>query len=319
MPGSSNLISRREFAMQSMVTAAGVGLASNLNAESVGIKSGIFSGGIYPSYNLMQEVRSYRKIDAYANALQTPAQFETQIRLADLLNIEKLITAVPVAKTMGFSREEILAYNDTVANILKAYPGRVLGQFTVNPLDPKTALEEIDRCTDLGMIGMKLFNHVKVNHPSVYPIIEQFISYKMIIHIHGESQLGVGGYRMKYDVKNNPGISVPEDFIEIAKRYPEAMFQYAHIGGGSDWEYACKCFTNQPNIYVDTGGSNNEAYLVDFAVQSLGEDRVFFGCDGSFYQGVGKVLSSDITERQKKKVFFDNYNAVLKKSGNGIN
>ena len=120
---------------------------------------------------------------------------------------------------------------------------------------------------------------------------------------------------MKYDVQNTPTISVPEDLADVAKRYPEAIFQYAHIGGGSDWEYACKTFTEFPNIYVDTGGSNNSENMVDFAVEHLGEGRVFFGCDGSFYQGVGNIIASRLTKDQKRKLFFDNYNYVLKKSG----
>ncbi len=315
----ANQISRREFALRSAL--AGGGILSGLN-----LKGGIarpdykdVAEHAFSTYNIMHDVKKYRKIDAYANAPQSAAQVDALIRYADRLNIEKLIVAVPVAKTMGTSPEEIRAYNDSVAQAIKAYPGRILGQFTVNPLDIKTAEEEIKRNIDRGMVGMKLFNHVKINHPSVFPVVEKFIDHKMIIHVHGESQIGVGGYRMKYDVQNNPAISVPEDFTDTAKRYPEAMFQYAHIGGGSDWEYACKCFVNYPNIYVDTGGSNNEENMVDFAVEQLGDDRVFFGCDGSFYQGVGKVLSASITEEQKKKVFFANYNNVLRKSGNNIN
>ncbi len=315
----ANYISRREFTLRSALVAGGVLVTSRLKAgTALTAQQELMSSAYPPTYNLMREVKKYRKIDAYANAAQSSVQAEIQMRNADRLHIEKLVLAVPVATTMGGTGEQIRAYNDIVAKAVKAYPGRTLGQFTVNPLDLKTAAEEIKRCLDLGMVGMKLFNHVKINHPSVYPVIEKFIDHKMIIHVHGESQIGIGGYRMKYDVKNNPAISVPEDFVSIAQRYPEAMFQYAHIGGGSDWEYACKSFVNYPNIYVDTGGSNNEEYMVDFAMQQLGENRIFFGCDGSFFQGVGKILSSALTESQKKKVFFENYNNILRKSGNSI-
>jgi len=106
--------------------------------------------------------------------------------------------------------------------------------------------------------------------------------------------------------------------VDIARRYPEGMFQYAHIGGGGDWEYACKAFRNYPNIYVDTSGSNNEEHMINFAIDCLGEDRLFFGCDGSFYQGLGKFFSAELTESQKKKIFFENYNSILKKSGNHV-
>lgn len=271
------------------------------------------------TYDIMGNMLNYRKIDAYANAFSlNSGQAEVQIRNADRFHIEKLIIAVPVAKTMGANLEEIQKYNSIVLNAVKTYPDRFLGQFIVNPVHTIESIEEIKRCIDLGFTGMKLFNHVKINDPVCFPLIESFIDYKMVIHVHGESQLGVGGYRMKYDVQNNPAISVPEDFADIAKRYPEAMFQYAHIGGGSDWEYACKSFADLPNIYVDTGGSNNEEGMIDFAVEHLGEDRVLFGCDSSFYQGIGKILASNLNENQKKKVFFENYNTILSKSGNGI-
>ena len=95
----------------------------------------------------------------------------------------------------------------------------------------------------------------------------------MIILMHAECQLGVGGYRMKYDINRPPSTSIPEDFVDIAARYPEAMFQYAHIGGGFDWEYACKLLKASPNVWVDTSGSNNEEYMIDFALETLGEDR----------------------------------------------
>ncbi|HBE40895.1 MAG TPA: amidohydrolase, partial [Bacteroidales bacterium] len=50
----------------------------------------------------------------------------------------------------------------------------------------------------------------------------------------------------------------------------------------------------------------------------LGEDRMFFGTDSSYYQGVGVILSSSLSESQKKKIFFDNYNNILRKSGNNV-
>lgn len=269
-------------------------------------------------YNMIKEMLKYRKIDAYGNAYIQDNQIRSQLDYADRLAIEKFFIAVPIAKEMGKTPDEFRAYNDLVLKAVKKHPSRLVGQLTINPAYQKASFEEIQRCIDLGMIGMKLYNQFKINDPLFYPIIEKFIPHKMIIHVHGESQLGVGGYRMKYNVNNNPNISVPEDFIDVAKRYPEAMFQYAHIGGGSDWEYVCKAFKNHPNIYVDTGGSNNEENMIDFAVENLGDDRVFFGCDGSYYQGIGKILASKLNEVQKQKIFFENYNNVLKKSGRSI-
>jgi predicted TIM-barrel fold metal-dependent hydrolase len=170
------------------------------------------------------------------------------------------------------------------------------------------------------MIGPReLYYQVKINDPSYYPVIEKLIDMKMIIFSHAECQLGVGGYRMKYKGNKQPNTSIPEDFVDIANRYPEGMFQYAHIGGGGDWEYECKLFRDHPNIYVDTSGSNNAENMIDFAIENLGENRLFFGSDNSYYQSVGKILAANLSEQQLKKIFFDNYNNLLKKGGRNVN
>ena len=316
--GMSKSIKRRNFINGVTASAAGLMLGSRLNAFSAGRQARLAEASSFAGYDMMKDVMKYRKIDAYANAYGEDRAAAAQIDLADRLGIDRLILSVPIARQMGKTPEEFRAYNDLVIRAVKRYPQRLAGQFTLHPAYLKESLEEIKRCTGEGMTGMKLYNQFKINDPIVYPVIEQFISYRMIIHVHGESQLGVGGYRMKYDANNTPTISVPEDFVAIAKRYPEAMFQYAHIGGGGDWEYPCKAFRDCPNIYVDTGGSNNSENMVDFALEWLGEDRVFFGCDSSFYQGVGKILASGLTEMQKRKIFYDNYNNILKKSGRGF-
>ncbi len=123
---------------------------------------------------------------------------------------------------------------------------------------------------------------------------------------------------MKYDIEQRPNASIPEDFVDIAKRYPEAIFQWAHIGGGGDWEYMCKALQNSPNVYIDTSGSNNEENMIDFALKHLGEDRMLFGCDCSYYQGVGKIMAANLTESQRKKIFFENYNNILRKAGRNV-
>ena len=71
-------------------------------------------------------------------------------------------------------------------------------------------------------------------------------------------------------------------------------------------------------MYLDASGSNNVANMIDFAMKYIGEDRLLFGCDNSFYQGVGHMFSAKLTDTQRKKIFFDNYNSILKKSGRNV-
>jgi len=300
-------VTRREFIKGSAVSAAGVMLAPTLRNEPGPSTQG-------SRYDIMREVRKYRKIDSYATSSLSAENLKTQIDFADRFGIGKLFIALPMTDIRN-TPEEFKAMNAAVQKAAKEFPGRLVGQFTFNPRYKKESLEEINKCVDLGMVGSRIYHQVKINDPLFFPFIEKFIELKMIFFMHGEVQLGVGGYRMKYDAGKFPTISVADDFADAARRYPDAIFQYPHLGGGGDWEYVCKVLRNHPNIYVDLGGSDNRENMVNFALQHLGEDRLFFGSDNSFYQAVGKILSADLTEDQRKKIFFDNYNAVLRRGG----
>lgn len=312
-------INRRGFVAGTAATAAGILLGRNLDAMPVHEKEPNEVSMAPSGYDIMKDVFKYRKIDAHAHVYFTADSPGTQLDYGEQLGIEKQVISRYLSVFPG-TPEQFREYNDLTIKAIRKYPDRLLGGFILNPAHKKESLEEIQRCIDHGMIGTgELYYQVKLNDPLYYPIIERLIDLKMIIHSHAECQLGVGGYRMKYNGNKAPNTSIPEDFVEVAKRYPEGIFQYAHIGGGGDWEYECKLFRDVPNIYVDTSGSNNQENMIDFAVEHLGEDRLFFASDNSYYQSIGTVLSSNLTDSQKQKVFFDNYNNVLKRGGRNVN
>lgn len=310
-------INRRKFVTGTAATAAGILLGKSLEGMPVQEKADI---EVAPSsYDIMKDVFKYRKIDAHAHIYFTEDSPGTQLDQGERLGIEKQVISRYLSVFPG-TPEQFREYNDLTIKAIKKYPDRLLGGFVLNPTYKKESLEEIQRCIDHGMIGTgELYYQVKLNDPLYYPIIEKLIDLRMIIHSHAECQLGVGGYRMKYNGNKAPDTSIPEDFVEVAKRYPEGIFHYAHIGGGGDWEYECKLFRDYPNIYVDTSGSNNCEGMIDFAVEHLGEERLFFASDNSYYQSVGTILASNLTDVQKQKVFFGNYNKVLKRGGRNVN
>lgn len=303
----TNIVTRRKFIRGTAVSAASVMLAPAITDHAVTPASATV-------FDLMQEVRKYRKIDSYATSNLSDDNLHAQIDFADRFGIEKLFIAMPMTEIRN-TPEEFKVINDKVHQATRKFPDRLVGQFTFNPAFKKQSLDEIARCVDRGMVGSRVYHQVKINDPLFYPFIEKFIDMNMTFFMHGEVQLGVGGYRMKYDAGKSPTISGADDFADAARRYPEAIFQYPHLGGGGDWEYVCKAIKNYPNIYVDVGGSDNRENMIDFAVAQLGEDRLFFGSDNSFYQAVGKVMSSSLSEGGKRKVFFENYNAVLRRGG----
>ena len=305
------MLNRRNFLKSTTLSAAGVVLGSNFVGCTTKSEPEI------QSYNIMKELMKHRKIDAHAHVWNNN-DVDLRIDDADRLGIEFISISNPIIDIQSKGTpDEIKHQNDVIYNAMKQHPNRYLGMFTLNPFNQKESIEEIKRRADQGFVAYKGYIMVKINDPLYYPIIEKLIDLKLHCLMHSECELGIGGYRTKYDRGNRPNATIPEDMVEAAIRYPEATFQMAHIASG-DFEYICKYIKDYPNIYVDVSGTHNAENQVDFAIEHLGEDRVFFGTDNSFYQGVGNILSSNTTEAQKKKLFFDNYNNILKKGGRNV-
>ena len=304
-------INRRKFIANAALSAGGLMLGSQLMSCS---KDASAPQHTDASFDLMKEVMSYRKIDSHAHVYFSDDSPAEQLDLADRLGIEKLVISRPMVPGSEGLPEEFRRCNDLVLKAVKAHPDRLIGQPTLNPRFQKESMEEINRCIGEGMVGLKVYNHVKISDPLFYPIIERYIDLKMIILMH----VGIGKARITYDAGEPENVSIPEDFVKAAKRYPEAMFQFAHLAGGEDWEDACESLKDVPNVFLDVSGSNNDAVIVDYAVKSVGFDRVLFGCDNSFYQGVGHVIAANLDATQRRKIFFDNYNNILKRSGNHV-
>lgn len=307
-------IDRRSFFNNTVASAAGLLFSSDL-IQSISKEPARDISLENKRMGLMEEVMKYRKIDTHAHVyfdVDSPAR---QLDYADRLGIEKLMISKNIEAFSKGTPDEFRKCNDLVMRCVKSHPDRLIGMMVLNPIYQKESLEEIKRCVDAGMVGIgELYNQIKINDPLYYPIIEKFIELKMIFMMHS----GIGRSRVLLNEGEPKNLSLPEDFIDTAKRYPEAMIQFAHTAGGIDWEYACKSLSHSPNIYVDISGSNNEAGMIEFALKYFGEDRLFFGCDNSFYQGVGHVMAANLTEQQRKKIFFDNYNSILRKSGNHV-
>jgi predicted TIM-barrel fold metal-dependent hydrolase len=264
-----------------------------------------------PAWDALAEVRKYRKIDSHNHVFLSPRQTpRAVVEAADRLSIERLVVSLP----RGDTPEGFRAANDTVLKAMKEYPDRLLGQCFLNPAYPREAMDEMSRCMDLGMVGLgELYTQVKINDQLYYPFIEKSIEMKAPILMHARADLGL--LRPGHRTEAPPTTSVASDFVEAARRYPEAILIHGHIGGGGDWEYMCKTLRDCPTVYIDTSGSVSDEGMIDFALRYLGPERLLFATDLNFESGVGKILAANLTEQQRRMIFFDNYNSILRKRG----
>jgi len=265
-----------------------------------------------PAPGVLKEALRYRKVDSH-NHLMTPDPRKL-IEAADRLGIERVAISLPLASTPDGFRKS----NDAVLQAMRDYPKRLLGQCVINPAYQKESIAEMTRCMDAGMIGLgELYDQVKISDSLYYPIIEKCIELKAPIMMHARADLGL--LRKGYRLDAPPTTSVAADFVEAARRYPEAILIHGHIGGGGDWEYMCKTLRPAPSIYLDTSGSVTDEGMIEFAVRELGVARLLFATDLNFESGVGKILAADLNEAQRRAIFWDNFNNILRKRGNHAN
>ena len=193
------------------------------------------------------------------------------------------------------SVEKMKLANNINAEGIRRNPDKFVGLCFVNPGYQKEALYEIDRCREMGFIGLKLYHQYKLNDPVLFPIIERCIELDMPILMHA-GRLTADQYEPQ------PKLSQGEYFAEIAKRYPESNLIMAHITGGGDWHWQLKAIEKYDNIVLDMAGSVIDEPVIEECVKRIGAERVLFGTDFSASASVGKIIGADISEEDKKTI-----------------
>ena len=234
---------------------------------------------------------------------------EQLIKSGEMLGITEYWCSSPIVGGVLASPEEVRAENDAVLRGMKNFPDRIRGMCFVIAGHFNDALDEIKRCLDAGMIGIKLYNQYRINDPAVFPVIELAIKRKVPILQHAGKPAPEG-------LARQPNISWGPHFAEANKRYPEAMLIHAHVVGGGDWEYTVRAMSEgSANLYCDIAGSNLDDGAVEYAVSELGAERVLFGTDGTMCGSVGKVLDADLSEQQRELILWSNAERMLAAQG----
>jgi len=227
------------------------------------------------------------------------------IEAANVLGIEKLFCSRPIVAGVMANIDVVRDANDSVIAAMKRHPKQIFGYCFVQPGTGAAALEEIDRCLDAGMIGVKLYNQFKFSDPTVFPIAEKCIA-------RGIPFLGHSAFLTDpRALATQPKTSHALDFCALSKRYPELLLILGHINGGGDWEWEIKGLRDCPNVFLDTSGSVLEDDTIGDCVRELGHQRVLFATDATMEGCVGKILSAELTAAQREDIFWRNFQRIL--------
>jgi predicted TIM-barrel fold metal-dependent hydrolase len=228
--------------------------------------------------------------------------FEEFVKYLDSTGVQRgIINSVRCqeAKTPA----EFIAGNREVARYVEKYKGRFLGACVVNPLFIDESLREIEDCRkQLGFIWVgELCNYVV---PYEYTIkefemlVEQVVKLNMVLDVHTEL----------------------EEMDYIIQKFPQATIVFPHFGDGHEYEHIFKridAVAAHPNTYLDTSGYGHDRVgMLEYAVKTIGPDRVLFGSDFSINcpaTVIARIHNALISEEQKRKILSENLQALLKK------
>lgn len=180
------------------------------------------------------------------------------------------------------TRTGVKISNADTATWVRKYPKTFIGYGSVDPWKGKAAVDEVHRCADMGLRGMKFQQATQAFEPSnrrFFPIYEACVRLNLpvIFHtgttaIHGGTP-GGGGLLLEY--------CRPIPYIDrIAAWYPELRIIMAHPAW--PWhEEQLAVMRHKGNVYMDLSGWAPK-YFPDSVVHNantLIQDRVFFGSD----------------------------------------
>jgi uncharacterized protein len=171
--------------------------------------------------------------------------------------------------------------NDFLLALQRAHPERIRGYCVVNPNFRSHAEAELRRCLDAGMIGIKLAASRRANDPLLDPICQVAASRRVPVLHH------IWQHRQR----DHPGQEASDalELGQLAQRHPNVTFVLAHIAGGGDWMYSLPAVRHIANVFVDLSGSGVDGGMLESCVESVGVERLLWGCDLTIDTGWAKL------------------------------
>lgn len=220
-----------------------------------------------------------------------------------------IVHLVALGDVLAFGRspteKQVRIINDETCGLMADHPGYVTGFCHLNPtLGEKAVRREIARCAAAGFRGLKLEIANNARDACMQPLMEEAEERGLVVLQHAWSMTKIRERRFHTD---------PEDVATLAGRFPRVPIIMAHLTGcGVRGVLAVK---DCPNVVVDTSGAAPEAGIVEYAVETLGADRVLYGSDvpiRDFAVAIARITGSRLDAKAKRKILHDNARRLLR-------
>jgi uncharacterized protein len=193
--------------------------------------------------------------------------------------------------------------NRATIEAVRRYPDRLRGYLAINPNYPEQIARDLaayDSQADVW-VGLKFlpdYHGKPMDDPASVPAWEFANERELLVLVHtwGGSNLN-GASQIK----------------AIAQRHPRLKLLMGHSLHG-EWKAATELAREFPNLYLELTAVLDDRGVVEQFVAAGLSERILFGTDNPWFhphQGIGTLLSADITDADRHNILHRNAERLL--------
>lgn len=281
--------------------------------------------------NMMQGERFFRRIQANC--------WDAQLRIDDYARFDtqvQVVCTIPVMFSYWANPRDTKALaeflNDDIAQLCADYPKNYLGLGTLPMQDSDLAIAELQRCKEIGLLGVQIgsnINDKNLSEPEFLPIFEAAEALDMAILVHPWNMMGMEQMR-KYWLPWLVGMPAETSravcsliFGGVLEKLPDLRVCFSHAGGSflptlGRIEHGFNC---RPDLVAIHNERSPREYLGRFWVDCIthdadalqyilklqGSERVTLGSDYPFPLGdleIGRFITEmGLSEATVENIF----------------
>ncbi len=251
----------------------------------------------------------------------------------------QVVCTIPVMFSYWAKPEDTLVLsqflNDHIATIVRQYPDHYYGLGTIPMQDTDLAIRELQRCKEIGLLGVQIgsnVNQLNLSEPQFFPIFEACQDLGMAILIHPWEMMGENEMQ-KYWLPWLVGM--PAETTRAAcsmilggifEKLPRLRVNFSHAGGSLlytlgriDHGFRCRpdlvAVDNPvlPSSYLDrfwVDCITHDETTLKFVLEKMGDTKVTLGSDYPFPLGdleIGAFIENmDLTTATKENIYYKN-------------
>lgn len=223
--------------------------------------------------NLIGRDKTFKAL--FSNTKAITASCEDLIAAMDSAGVNKSVVLGYGWCDLQVAREN----NDYIIDSANRFPGRLIPFCSVNPAWGHDAVQEIERCAELGIKGVGEFHpdsqdFALTDLDTMGPVMDIAKFHNLVVLTHSSEPVGHG-----YPGKGHTTPDVLARFIDL---FPDNKIVAAHWGGGLPFYLLMpEIMRASSNLYFDTATSvylyNPKVFSV--GIEAAGADKILFGSD----------------------------------------